>query len=217
MAKSLRSSQSGSVLGLRCKFLHCFALFSCRYRQRETSRALRSIHFATRIRILSRLRIPGLICCAAVSIVQGQGRSTFPKTPIPDSDLIKECSESFFRGRIAGGRSSAELRCKAYQAKLPMRAQPAAASAAQARSSSTPGLYSLDCARSSPRWPPTPARWLEPCACSPRQILSQPPVTVWRILRADEPPQQRGRWHLQRQPQHAGTPPKRPATTLSSP
>ena len=108
-------------------------------------------HFATRIRILSRLRILGLICCTTVPIVHGQGaKQTVPKTPISDADQIdadhidtdhiKERNEWFFRGRIVRGKPSAELRRRAYQAKLQMRAQRAAALAAQTRSSSTPAV-----------------------------------------------------------------------------
>jgi hypothetical protein len=134
---------------------------------------------------------------------RGRAEAHFPKLPSPTPTSSRSAAN-----RFSAAASQAEGLLPSFAVKL---------TKPQARSSSTPGLCGLDCARSSPRWPPTPARWLEPCACSPRQILSQPPVTVWRILRADEPPQQRGRWHLQRQPQHAGTPPKRPATTLSSP
>ncbi len=84
----------------------------------------------------------GLVCCVVVSIVHGQGaKQTVPKAPIPDSDSdhIKERNEWFFRGRLVPGKPSAKLRHKAYQAKLQMRVQHAAALATLARSPSTPG------------------------------------------------------------------------------
>ena len=92
-----------------------------------------------------------LLCCAAISIVHGQGsKHIVPKTPIPGSDVdhidadhIKERNEWFFRGRIVHGKPSAELRRKAYQAKLQMRAQHAAALAAQARSSAAPAVSTI--------------------------------------------------------------------------
>jgi hypothetical protein len=74
-----------------------------------------------------------LICCAAGSIVQAQGaKQAVPQTPIRDADgdHVKERAEWFFRGRLVHGKASAELRRGAYQAKLHMRAQLAAALAA---------------------------------------------------------------------------------------
>jgi hypothetical protein len=97
-----------------------------------------------------------LICCAALSIVHAQEeKPTVPQTPTADSDTdhsdadhrdpdhIKERNQWFFRGRIVRGKPSAELRRKAYQAKLQMRARHAAALAAQPRSSSTPGVSTV--------------------------------------------------------------------------
>ena len=83
-------------------------------------------------RSLFSLRIPRIIlmCFAALSIVQAQGaKQTVPQTPISDADAdhIKERSEWFFRGRLVHGKDSAELRRRAYQAKLLMRSQRAAA------------------------------------------------------------------------------------------
>jgi len=76
-----------------------------------------------------------LICFAVISIAQAQGaKQTVPESPIPDSDAdhVKERSEWFFRGRLVRGKLSAELRHRAYQAKLQLRAQHAAALAAYA-------------------------------------------------------------------------------------
>jgi hypothetical protein len=74
-----------------------------------------------------------LICCAAVAVVQAQGaKQTVPQNPIRDADAdhVKERAEWFFRGRLVHGKASAELRRRAYEAKLQMRAQHAAALAA---------------------------------------------------------------------------------------
>jgi hypothetical protein len=68
-----------------------------------------------------------------VSTVQAQGaKQAVPQTPIRDAeaDHVKERAEWFFRGRLVHGKASAELRRRAYQAKLQMRAQRAAALAA---------------------------------------------------------------------------------------
>ena len=85
-----------------------------------------------RYRFLRSLRVLALAlsCCSAVSIVPAQGaKQTVPQNPIPDSDAdhIKERNEWFFRGRLVRGLPSADLRRRAYQAKLQMRAQHAAA------------------------------------------------------------------------------------------
>lgn len=69
-------------------------------------------------------------CCSAGSIVQAQGaKQAVPQNPIPDSDAdhVKERNEWFFRGRLVRGMPSADLRRRAYQTKLLMRAQHAAA------------------------------------------------------------------------------------------
>jgi hypothetical protein len=82
-----------------------------------------------------------LICSPVVSLVQAQGaRQTTPETSIadPDKDHVKERNEWFYRGRVVRGRPSAELRSRAFQAKLQLRAQRAAALAA-----STNGQVSL--------------------------------------------------------------------------
>ena len=74
-----------------------------------------------------------LICFASVSIAQAQGaKQTVPETAIPDADAdhVKERNEWFFRGRLVHGKPSAELRRRAYQAKLQLRVQHSAALAA---------------------------------------------------------------------------------------
>ena len=74
-----------------------------------------------------------LICFASISTVQAQGaKQAVPENEIPDSDRdhVKERSEWFFRGRLVHGKPSAELRRRAYRAKLQMRAQRATALAA---------------------------------------------------------------------------------------
>jgi len=66
----------------------------------------------------------------SVSAVQGQGaKKVIPQTPTSDldADHIQERSEWFYRGRIVRGLPSAELRRRAYQAKLQLRAKCAAA------------------------------------------------------------------------------------------
>ena len=85
-----------------------------------------------RCRFLRSLRVLALAlsCGCAVSIVQAQGvKQIVPQNPVPDSDAdhTKERNEWFFRGRLVRGMSSADLRRRAYQAKLQMRAQHASA------------------------------------------------------------------------------------------
>src|SRR5215467_12375670 len=73
-----------------------------------------------------------LASLSAVSIVQGQGaRQSATGTLVPDSDHVKERNEWFFRGRLLPGKPSADLRRRAYQAKLRLRVQRAAAVAAE--------------------------------------------------------------------------------------
>jgi hypothetical protein len=91
------------------------------------------------------LRVPLLIllCFAAAAIAQGQGaKQSVPETPIPerDGDHVKERNEWFFRGRLVHGKVSAELRRRAYLAKLQLRAQHAAALAKAVRSSAPVSL-----------------------------------------------------------------------------
>jgi hypothetical protein len=71
------------------------------------------------------------------AIAQAQGaKQNIPQDAIHDSDAdhVKERDEWFFRGRLVHGRSSAELRRHAYEAKLQMRAQRAAMAAARGNS-----------------------------------------------------------------------------------
>lgn len=73
-----------------------------------------------------------LICGLTGSIALGQGaKQKLPDTSIPDADAdhVQQRSEWFFRGRLVPRKPSAELRRRAYQAKLQMRALRAAASA----------------------------------------------------------------------------------------
>src|SRR5271155_4828557 len=59
------------------------------------------------------------------SIAQAQGaKKTAPEAPIADADAdhVEERSEWFLRGRVIPGESSAELRYRAYQAKMQARA-----------------------------------------------------------------------------------------------
>lgn len=77
-------------------------------------------------------------CVSAVLSVHAQGaKQNVPQNPIPDSDgdHIKERNEWFFRGRLVHGKLSAELRRRAYQAKLQMRARHASALARTAPAS----------------------------------------------------------------------------------
>ena len=70
-----------------------------------------------------------LICLGNVSTVEAQGaKQRNPDSPIsdPDADHVKERNEWFFRGRLIRGKPAAELRRRAYQAKLQLRAQRAA-------------------------------------------------------------------------------------------
>jgi hypothetical protein len=60
-----------------------------------------------------------------LSIAHAQGsKKTAPETPIADADADheQERSEWFLRGRVVPGKSSAELRHQAYQAKMQARA-----------------------------------------------------------------------------------------------
>src|SRR5580700_9479488 len=59
------------------------------------------------------------------SVAQAQGaRKTASETPIADADAdhVQQRAEWFLRGRVVPGKSSAELRHRAYQAKMQARA-----------------------------------------------------------------------------------------------
>src|SRR5271165_3714524 len=74
-----------------------------------------------------------LICGLTGSIALGQGaKQKLPDASIPDSDAdhVQQRNEWFFRGRLVSRKPSAELRRRAYQTKLQMRAQHATALAA---------------------------------------------------------------------------------------
>jgi hypothetical protein len=78
------------------------------------------------------------------SIAHAQGiKKTAPETPIADADAdhIQERSEWFLRGRVVPGKSSAELRHRAYQAKMQARAA-RLARAGSAHPESLPALSS---------------------------------------------------------------------------
>ncbi len=86
-------------------------------------------------RLLSQVRVFALILFGfvTVSIATAQGaKQSIPQNPVPDADAdhVEQRNEWFFRGRIIPGRPTAEYRRRAYQAKLQMRAQHAAALAA---------------------------------------------------------------------------------------
>ncbi len=100
-------------------------------------------------RLLRSLLALILSFCFAGSVVHGQGaKQTLPQNPIPDSDAdhVHERNQWFLRGRLVQGKTSAELRRRAFQTKVQMRARRAAALAATVQSSgqetlpSTPSL-----------------------------------------------------------------------------
>ena len=76
------------------------------------------------------------ICAGLVPCGRAQGaKQTTPPSPAADSDSdhVKERNEWFYRGRLAAGKPTAELRRRAYQAKLQLRAQRAAAAQPNAK------------------------------------------------------------------------------------
>ena len=98
---------------------------------------------ATQFRTTTSLGIIALVvlCVVASPFSAAQGaKQTTPSAPVADSDSdhIKERNEWFFRGRLVRGKPTAELRHRAYQAKLQMRAQRAAALAAASQASGKP-------------------------------------------------------------------------------
>ncbi|PYX27628.1 MAG: hypothetical protein DMG77_18480 [Acidobacteria bacterium] len=69
-------------------------------------------------------------CLAPVLLLEAQGgKQTLPGVPLIDSDAdhVKQRNEWFFRGRVIRGKPSAELRRRAYQAKMQLRALRSAA------------------------------------------------------------------------------------------
>ena len=75
-------------------------------------------------------------CVAGCSTANAQGAKAVPEQRIADSDAdhVKERDAWFLRGRVVYGKTSAELRRRAYVAKLKLRAQRAAALGAQSDS-----------------------------------------------------------------------------------
>ncbi|MGA8212059.1 MAG: hypothetical protein WB799_00595 [Candidatus Sulfotelmatobacter sp.] len=72
-----------------------------------------------------RVSLLALLPFSLLSIAHAQGaKKTEPETPIADADADHEeqRSEWFLRGRVVPGKSSAELRHRAYQAKMQARA-----------------------------------------------------------------------------------------------
>ncbi len=88
-------------------------------------------HFRSFIGVLASILIVAcFIAASAVSTLLAQGaKQAVPETAIAgsDADHVKERDAWFFRGRVVAGKPSAELRRRAYQTKLRMRAQHAAA------------------------------------------------------------------------------------------
>src|SRR5271156_5185908 len=78
--------------------------------------------------ILLRLRrviSVSLLVLSGLSVARAQGaKKTAPETPIADADddHVEQRSEWFLHGRVVPGKSSAELRHRAYQAKMQARA-----------------------------------------------------------------------------------------------
>jgi hypothetical protein len=90
-----------------------------------------------------RVRFLVLVCFAAVAIARAQdAKQMLGRSPIPDGDgdHVKERNEWFFRGRLVHGKPSAELRRRAYLAKLKMRGQHAAMLAQAVRASESVSL-----------------------------------------------------------------------------
>jgi hypothetical protein len=74
---------------------------------------------------LVRPSLLALLLFSFASFAQAQGaKKTTPEAPIADADAdhVQERAEWFMRGRVVPGKSSAELRHRAYQAKMQARA-----------------------------------------------------------------------------------------------
>jgi len=72
-----------------------------------------------------RASLLSLLPFCLLSIAQAQGaKKTAPQAPVadPDSEHVQERAEWFLRGRVIPGKSSAELRHRAYQVKMQARA-----------------------------------------------------------------------------------------------
>jgi len=79
--------------------------------------------------IFRSMRVAALALCCSSAIYGQDAKQTEPQTALSRSDThhVKERNEWFYRGRVARGLPSAELRRRAYLAKLRLRAQRAAA------------------------------------------------------------------------------------------
>jgi hypothetical protein len=78
-----------------------------------------------RFRRIVRASLLALLPFCLLSVAQAQGaKKTSPEIPIADADAdhVQERSEWFLRGRVVPGKPSAELRHRAYQAKMQARA-----------------------------------------------------------------------------------------------
>ena len=92
---------------------------------------------ATRRGFILQISFLVIFLLTITSRVRAQGtKQSVPQSPVLDADAdhVKERNEWFYRGRIVRGRPSAELRRRAYQAKLELRAQTARALAVRANS-----------------------------------------------------------------------------------
>jgi hypothetical protein len=78
-------------------------------------------------------------CLLSISPAQG-AKKTVPETPVADADAdhVQERAEWFLRGRVIPGKSSAELRHRAYQVKMQARAARLARAQAAHPDSPTP-------------------------------------------------------------------------------
>src|ERR1039458_9798552 len=74
---------------------------------------------------VARVSLLALLPFSLLSVAQAQGaRKPAPEAPIADADAdhVQQRAEWFLRGRVVPGKSSAELRHRAYQAKMQARA-----------------------------------------------------------------------------------------------
>jgi len=94
-------------------------------------------------RFLRSLQVLALGLSCAVILQAQDARQDTPRatTSDPDADHVKERNEWFFRGRLIPGKSTAELRRRAYRAKLQLRARRAAALAASGPVSLSSGSW----------------------------------------------------------------------------
>jgi hypothetical protein len=79
-----------------------------------------------------------LMSFAAVSCLHSQTAAHSSQSSPHDADYARQRDKWFMRGRVVTGKSSAELRRRAYQAKMKLRAQQAAARASDAGAQTAP-------------------------------------------------------------------------------